>query len=406
MGLLDHVTPPRRPAKTRSVKTSLMVIGVFLGGTVLSACSQVPDAVNPAEWYRGSVDFFAGEDEDAKKDKDSKDSGLVADRGKAPPGSDKSFPNLSSVDRQARARDKPASGLKADTERPKYAPALPRQGAATEILQAKPRPAPVPAPVTPAPSVAATQPPPSAVPTPTVAQAPLQRPVAQPAPRMAQPSPSPKLSPSVMTANQRETEKRLTRQLAEIRAKAAELGDIPVVSSRPAAVGELATIVISSEGIESDGLMAAAETPKPAQPASPPGQMAAESRLLDTPGALPGTAIKVATILFDNGSSKLKARDKRILSAVVRLQRQNGGRVRVVGHASSRTRNLSPVTHKMTNFKVSIDRADKVAGELMRLGVKEKDILIAAVSDIVPLYYEFMPSGEAGNRRTEVYLVN
>lgn len=397
MDLVGHVPPPARPGKTGLTKTGLMVIGVVLSGTLLSACSQVPDAVNPAEWYRGTVDFFAGEGEEAKEKKDGqgdgKDSGLVADRGKAPPGSEKSFPNLSSVDRQARARDKTGGGLKADTERPQYAPALQRQGAASAPLQAQPRPAP-------APSVAATQPPPSATPTAPVAQAPLQQPAAQ------APSTSPKLTPAVMTANQLETEKRLARQLAEIRAKAAELSELPVSPGLPAAIGEQATIVISSEGITTDGPVAAAETPRPAQPASPPGQGTAESRLLDTPLALLGTAVKVATILFDNGSSQLKARDKRILSAVVRLQRQNGGRVQVVGHASARTRNLSPVSHKMANFKISIDRADRVAGELMRLGVDKKDILIAAVSDIEPIFYEFMPSGEAGNRRTEVYLVN
>ena len=90
----------------------------------------------------------------------------------------------------------------------------------------------------------------------------------------------------------------------------------------------------------------------------------------------------------------------------MRLQRKNGGQVRVVGHASSRTRNLSPLLHKMTNFEVSASRADRVAGELMRLGVNKKDILIAAVSDADPAYYETMPSGEAGNRRTEIYIAN
>ena len=91
---------------------------------------------------------------------------------------------------------------------------------------------------------------------------------------------------------------------------------------------------------------------------------------------------------------------------MVRLQRKNGGQVQIVGHASSRTRNLSPIAHKMTNFAVSAKRADKVAGELMRLGVNKKDILIAAVSDAEPAFYEIMPSGEAGNRRTDIYLVN
>ena len=118
----------------------------------------------------------------------------------------------------------------------------------------------------------------------------------------------------------------------------------------------------------------------------------------------PGRTVKVATILFDNGSSKLKADDKRILRAVTRLQRKNGGKLQIVGHASTRTRNLPPVKHKMVNFQVSAARADRVVSELVRMGVDKEDIQIAAVSDAEPIYYEFMPSGEAGNRRAEVYL--
>ena len=213
-----------------------------------------------------------------------------------------------------------------------------------------------------------------------------------------------------MTAEQKSTEQRLARQLAEIRARASVLAEVPVTSRMPIAQGgqgvEQETIVISSEGIQTLGAMAV-ETTLPPVPAVPP-QVGATSKLLDDRAAAPvrGTAVKVATILFDNGSSKLKARDMRILDAVVRLQRQKGGQIRIVGHASSRTQNLSPIKHKMANFKVSVDRADRIAGELIRLGVNKKDIHIAAVSDAAPFYYEIMPSGEAGNRRTEVYLVN
>ncbi len=62
--------------------------------------------------------------------------------------------------------------------------------------------------------------------------------------------------------------------------------------------------------------------------------------------------------------------------------------------------------HKMANFQVSAARADRVVSELVRMGVKKGDIQMAAVSDTEPIYYEFMPSGEAGNRRAEVYLIN
>ena len=38
------------------------LIAVLLGTAALNACSTMPDTANPAEWYRSTVDFFAGED--------------------------------------------------------------------------------------------------------------------------------------------------------------------------------------------------------------------------------------------------------------------------------------------------------------------------------------------------------
>ncbi len=369
-------------------------MGVVLSASFICACSQVPDAVNPAEWYRGTVGFFAGED--GKTAKNGKDTGLAADRGKAPPGSDKGFPNLASVDQQAQARDKSGGGLTADTERPKYAPAIQRQGAASSTLPDKPRPAPRPIPVTP--SVRATQPAPPAMPKPSVAQVPVPG-----QPKMAKPAPAPQFAPPVMTTDQKATEERLTRQLAEIRSRAAGPGSAPVAPSDFVRGGDdLSTIFISSQGIVSEGSGAAVA--QAAVPANPSSGSESASRLVSSPTGTPGQEVKVATILFDNGSHKLKALDKRILGAVVRLQRKDGGQIRIVGHASSRTRNLTPVKHKMVNFKISVDRADRIAAALVRLGVNKKNIQIAAVSDAEPAFYEFMPSGEAGNRRTEVYL--
>ena len=400
------------PLRMLPVKPAMLVVGVVLGTSVLGACSQVPDAVNPAEWYRGTVDFFAGESskDQSQAEKNKKEGGLGADRGKAPPGSNQAFPNLASVDQQARARDNKGGGLSADTERPKYAPAISRQGSAVTTLRDRPKPAPRPAHV-PVPAGAA-QPAPPAMPKPVVAQAPVPaktygQPPAQP--EMARPGPAPKLASTEMTADQRAIEERLARQLADIRSRAADGGSAPAlagVSAAPSADGELATLVISSDGIISgEGQITPMEISSASAPAAPTAATAAsrfESGQAGT--SAPGEAVRVATILFKNGSARLQSNDTRILGAVVRLQRKQGGCIHIVGHASSRTRNLTPVKHKMANFKISVDRADKVAAALMRLGISKKDIQIAAVSDADPAYYEFMPSGEAGNRRTEVYL--
>ncbi|MEE8622832.1 MAG: OmpA family protein [Alphaproteobacteria bacterium] len=111
----------------------------------------------------------------------------------------------------------------------------------------------------------------------------------------------------------------------------------------------------------------------------------------------------MATILFPKGSAELNARGRRILGDVYRLHRQRGGKMRVIGHASLRTRNLDAATHKTVNYRISAARADSVARELSRRGVRADEISVDARADSEPIYFEIMPSGEAGNRRAEIY---
>ena len=86
------------------------------------------------------------------------------------------------------------------------------------------------------------------------------------------------------------------------------------------------------------------------------------------------------------------------------MKKSRGGILRVVGHASSRTRDVDPLHHRLVNFRLSLARAQAVANALTRMGVPARDIVVEARADNEPLYYEFMPSGEAGNRRAEIYL--
>ena len=132
--------------------------------------------------------------------------------------------------------------------------------------------------------------------------------------------------------------------------------------------------------------------------ANPLIHIARPARTLDS------NAVKVATIHFRNGSSALTERDRQIIANALQLKKERGGRIHIIGHASSRTKSSDPVRHKMVNFKVSVDRADAVARELIRLGVNKEELVVDAISDAQPVYFEFMPTGEAGNRRAEIYL--
>jgi outer membrane protein OmpA-like peptidoglycan-associated protein len=115
-------------------------------------------------------------------------------------------------------------------------------------------------------------------------------------------------------------------------------------------------------------------------------------------------ASQVAIVTFGQGSSKLSGTARRIIREVAEMQRQRGGKLYVIGHSSSWTRDMNPVRHNMINFGLSLDRANTVAQELMRIGLTAGDFSIGAMSDGRPLFFEITPSGEAGNRRVEIFL--
>jgi len=124
---------------------------------------------------------------------------------------------------------------------------------------------------------------------------------------------------------------------------------------------------------------------------------------VSTPAGL--TSGEPVIVHFAHGSARINARERAKVGDIARRYKANGsGIIRVVGHSSSRTKNLPVGKHKLVNFWISIDRAQAVANELMRRGVSANAIVIEARSDIDPLVFESMPAGEAQNRRTEVYL--
>jgi len=350
-----------------------------LGG--LAGCSAVPDAVNPAEWYKSTVDFFAGEDGQGQVTQ------AQSEQEKPIPGEDKGFPKLSSV--PARPTAAVQGGLVADLDKRKYAQPIARQGEAGQILAAQP-PVPPPAPsaeMASAPTVSPVQPAPPAMPAAPVFQAPASLSSGS-APTPA-PMPSDAGYASIVPG---------TISLTPPQGPKAPANAMASIAEDP-----YGTVVVSSMGIEME---AAAQAPVPAAAMTPaaaapsiPGTLARAPQ-----GVASGT--KIATIMFETGSAGLSGNDRRILTEVVRLHQQRGGTVTVVGHASSRTRNMDPVKHTMVNYSVSVDRAERIANELRAMGMAPEMIVVDARSDNMPLYYETMPSGEAGNRRAEIYFQN
>lgn len=385
-----------RISGTRAGRSRYTAAGPVLAAVALAlltgACSQVPDAVNPVAWAESVTGGSSTEPkEDAQND-------LQAQRGTPPPGSDESYGSLGNVDRQLAARQAQQSGLSADVQGRNYADSVQRQGGQAEnSLYPNDKP---PA----APNVQSQAPAPAAQPSAPVSSAPTLR---APAPQSTAAAPS--------AGAQQDTgggyvdpgmAERLAQQLAEIRARAADRGSLLPSDLTSGGQGQ-PTIIVSSGGIETTQV-SGMQSQAPVEVAGLPAASYDGTNTVSNQGALPipADATRVATIRFTNGSASLDSNDRQILANVAKLQKQNNGTLRIVGHASQRTRNMDPVLHKMANFKVSLSRAETVVGELQRMGVASDRILTAAVGDNSPAYLEVMPSGEAGNRRTEIYLSN
>ncbi len=125
-------------------------------------------------------------------------------------------------------------------------------------------------------------------------------------------------------------------------------------------------------------------------------------RLAMMNGGVPPTAV----VYFPGDGVKLsKAAHAQVRAAVAAFKADGGqGVIRVVGHASSRTANMSVEKHLETIFAKSQARADAVAQELIHEGIPAGKVLIDAVGDSQPVYYESMPKGEDGNRRAEIFV--
>jgi outer membrane protein OmpA-like peptidoglycan-associated protein len=113
-----------------------------------------------------------------------------------------------------------------------------------------------------------------------------------------------------------------------------------------------------------------------------------------------------AVVYFPKDTVGLNAEARLQVRATAEQFRAAGGQgyVRVVGHSSSRTPNMSAQAHLELIFKKSQDRANAVARELIRAGIPADHVLVEAVGDTQPVYYESMPKGEDGNRRAEIFV--
>ncbi len=395
----------RRSARRR-IKRRRRILAVSVVA-LLAGCSSIPDAINPVEWFKGARDLVLDSDGQTRAAETAQNDPR-AGRGQAAPGAGQPIPDLNTVPERPKPssreqRAKTQRGLVSDREgaRRYSNDAVRRQGDPVNPLQASPRTSPQKSPGAAAPRI--ETPPRTATPSPRppAAAAPAPRPA--PPPRQA--APTPPTPPTAASAPQPAPKAAPAPRPTPQRRQAAPAVD----GGGPETPG---TIVISSAGVQTArgaSIGPPALSPGAARPALPPGADAASKvggfqRLSEFSPAAGRGSYQVATIQFDNGSSRLNARDRRIIRQVFAQQRQTGGTIRIVGHASRRTANMDLIRHKEVNLRVSAARADAVARELIRIGARPGSLFVGAVSSQYPRYHEYMPSGEAGNRRAEIFI--
>ncbi|MEK7246409.1 MAG: hypothetical protein AAB223_10370, partial [Pseudomonadota bacterium] len=117
--------------QNRKIFSAAIPLGTLL---LLGACSSVPDAANPAHWYRSTAEYFSGDDAEAEKKKQEAERQKQRQARAQAQGSAQAAPAQpargSETSDVAERSARPAGrGLLADTEggKPRYAAAIPRQ---------------------------------------------------------------------------------------------------------------------------------------------------------------------------------------------------------------------------------------------------------------------------------------
>lgn len=343
------------------------LIAAFAAALVLSGCSSVPDYANPVEWYNNTVDFF---DDDAPPPIPAEDV----------PGANEPFPELSNTPEtplreiQLGTLESVGEGLVADRANAQYTDDVIRSGEDPALAEPPTYQSEAPALQT------LQQPPvPALLPSTSVPIPPLEQVTQQAALQPAVMQPVPLQPRAVDRGIDVKTE------FANLFMSSGPLGVAPAGSGTLFIAAPSAAPTASSSGLQSTASLIALTA--------------------SNAGALFGET-KAAVIYFAFGSARINKRGSAALHKVADYLKQSGGTLRVVGHASNKTKELSATNHELVNFNISFKRARAVADVLIRHGVAPDRIEVMAMSDSEPVYREWMPSGEAGNRRAEVFINN
>ncbi|MDF1793279.1 MAG: OmpA family protein [Thalassobaculaceae bacterium] len=452
----------RSDMRRRLTATPVVTLAAVLA---LTGCSSVPDALNPVEWYESTTDtvggWFSDDEPQATAPADTaatdgKDFPNLASVPERPTPSTTAEERAKIQQGLVADRDNARYTDSADASAPADPP-KPRAATQTASVPAAAPASSAPTPSVAAPKASAASPVSTPVTAPKIANAPPPPPRVEPSSEHSslwprRPAP-PRESGTPLTSGKVSDSHSTFVHTPPSQAQPATPQARPQANAAPAASGTSLdsagngnTRVPSSEAggpqvtrtlvsttktkTMSDGQIktetvdhgaAAPAQPAVARPAAE--QMAAAAPLpaggdnasdqspsviVDSPSldqyqlGFSGPAYLVGTVNFGHGSAGLSADDRDMIRSIASAAQETDAFIRIIGHASARTAEMELPDHELVNFQTSLARAQAVASALISDGVPQDRVLVEAMSASQPLFFESMPSGEAGNRRAEI----
>ena len=74
---------------------------------------------------------------------------------------------------------------------------------------------------------------------------------------------------------------------------------------------------------------------------------------------------RIATITFSTGSSQVDYIGQKKIKKIAKIAKERDAKIKIIGHASERTKDMPIAKHKIVNFIISDKRANSVAKFLL-----------------------------------------
>ena len=410
---------PKALTLSKYIARASVVLVVAMGA---SACSSVPDWVDPTTWVGGSDDQVAAPDQaqqTADANTQTPDLSAIPNKPQTPSTADEQKQVADTLAADRGKAQYSADALRGGTEpaaAPPPAEAAPssEEVAANDTAPAAPAapPAPPPPPAAgpgtlPADSAAAAPPPAPAPSAPAVASDNIPPPAVASAPTGAPAVPAvPSAGPQVAMGDaslgfRPSSAPPLDRSVSQF-----------VAPSIMARYSQTAMIAGGEPAVPATGTAYASNSKRSRRmgmggPEKMTGAVVANFDALQGGAVSPtvfaggGTA---AVVFFAHDTTVLGAEAKAQVREAAKafLARGGQGYVRVVGHASASASSMSSERQLVWNFERSQARASAVARALIAQGVPADKVLVQAVGDDGSGYSVTAPNGEDGGRRADI----